>query len=75
MVSRRNCMIVLALVGGIDSLAVGAGVQQAVAGPGPSFACLVVDGNEVHLGEPFDGVLLVEAPQGVVKADFSALTD
>ncbi len=42
---------------------------------GRSFAHIVIDSNEVQLGEPFEVVLLAEATAGAVKADFSGLAD
>ena len=68
----HNSLVWFAVMG---LLAVGVPAQEAVTGSGQSFAYLVIDSNEVHLGVPFDAVLLVEAGKGVVKADFSDMRD
>jgi hypothetical protein len=68
-------MVLLALLGMTGPVAVSAGTAEEVTAGGQSFAYLVIDSNEVHLGVPFEVVLLVEAAQGTVKADFSTLKD
>jgi hypothetical protein len=73
--SLRNRMVLFVIVGLMGPMAMGVSAEGDATGRGQPFAYLVIDSNEVHLGEPFAVVLLVEAPQGVVKADFSALRD
>jgi len=66
-------MAVFVVVGLIGPLVMGVSAEGDATGRGQPFAYLVIDSNEVHLGEPFEVVLLVEAAKGAVKADFSGL--
>jgi len=65
----------MVLMGLMASVTIAAGTAEKVTGPEQPFAYLVIDSNEVHLGQAFEVVLLVEAAQGTLKADFSPWQD
>ena len=67
--------VLLAFLGLIGPLLLSVNAEDGFTDKGHSFAHIVIDSNEVQLGEPFEVVLLVEAAEGVVRADFSALVD
>ena len=75
MITLRDRAVLLAIFGLIGPLVMALNVEDKLTGKEHSFAHLVIDSNAVQLGEAFEVVLLVEATEGVVKADFSALVD
>lgn len=75
MIPLRDRTVLLAILGLIGPLLTSVNAEEGFTDKGHSFAHIVIDSNEVQLGEPFQVVLLVEAAEGMVKADFSALVD
>ena len=75
MITLRDRTVLLAISGLIAPLVMALNAEDKSTDKGHSFAHIVIDSNEVQLGQPFEIVLLVEAIEGLVKADFSALVD
>ena len=75
MITQRDRTGMLAILGLIGALLTASIAEDASTDNGRSFAHILIDSNEVQLGEPFELVLLAEAIEGVVTADFSELVD
>ena len=75
MITLRDRTVLLPIFGLIAPLVMVLNAEDKSTDNGHSFAHIVIDSNEVQLGQPFEVVLLVEAIEGLVKADFSALVD